>query len=94
VSFNGAGIIKIRFVNSEQRSLHESAVRLAWGFTGKHKIIKFASLLPRSFGFIFLIQAGSMTTFGSQISGVTPGTAQDTLAAHFEFCIEINRRKF
>jgi hypothetical protein len=29
VSFNGAGIIKIRFVNSEQRSLHESAVRLA-----------------------------------------------------------------
>ncbi|MFT6748147.1 MAG: glutamate-1-semialdehyde 2,1-aminomutase [Flavobacterium sp.] len=76
-------IDKIRFVNSGTEACM-SAVRLARGFTGKHKIIKFAGCY-HGHSDSFLIQAGSgAITFGSPNSpGVTPGTAQDTLLAHF-----------
>lgn len=73
----------IRFVNSGTEACM-SAVRLARGFTGKHKIIKFAGCY-HGHSDAFLIQAGSgAVTFGSPNSpGVTPGTAKDTLLARF-----------
>lgn len=74
---------KIRFVNSGTEACM-SAVRLARGFTGKEKIIKFAGCY-HGHSDSFLIQAGSgAVTFGSPNSpGVTKGTAKDTLLASF-----------
>jgi len=76
-------IDKIRFVNSGTEACM-SAVRLARGFTGKDKIIKFAGCY-HGHSDSFLIQAGSgAVTFGSPNSpGVTQGTAKDTLLANF-----------
>lgn len=76
-------IDKIRFVNSGTEACM-SAVRLARGFTGKDKIIKFAGCY-HGHSDSFLIQAGSgAVTFGSPNSpGVTQGTAKDTLLAAY-----------
>ena len=76
-------IDKIRFVNSGTEACM-SAVRLARGYTGKEKIIKFAGCY-HGHSDSFLIQAGSgAVTFGSPNSpGVTKGTAQDTLLARY-----------
>ncbi len=76
-------IDKIRFVNSGTEACM-SAVRLARGFTGKDKIIKFAGCY-HGHSDSFLIQAGSgAVTFGSPNSpGVTRGTAKDTLLANY-----------
>ncbi|MDY8136429.1 glutamate-1-semialdehyde 2,1-aminomutase [Aquimarina sp. 2201CG5-10] len=76
-------IDKIRFVNSGTEACM-SAVRLARGYTGKNKIIKFAGCY-HGHSDSFLIQAGSgAVTFGSPNSpGVTPGTAKDTLLARY-----------
>lgn len=76
-------IDKIRFVNSGTEACM-SAVRLARGYTGKEKIIKFAGCY-HGHSDSFLIQAGSgAMTFGSPNSpGVTKGTAQDTLLAKY-----------
>lgn len=73
----------IRFVNSGTEACM-SAVRLARGFTGKDKIIKFAGCY-HGHSDSFLIQAGSgAVTFGSPNSpGVTAGTAKDTLLATY-----------
>ena len=61
-----------------------SAVRLARGFTGREKIIKFSGCY-HGHSDAFLIQAGSgAVTFGSPNSpGVTQGTAKDTLLATY-----------
>ena len=91
------GIDKIRFVNSGTEACM-SAVRLARGFTGKEKIIKFAGCY-HGHSDAFLIQAGSgAVTFGSPNSpGVTQGTAKDTLLANYndidnvKMLIEANR---
>lgn len=76
-------IDKIRFVNSGTEACM-SAVRLARGFSGKDKIIKFAGCY-HGHSDSFLIQAGSgAVTFGSPNSpGVTEGTAKDTLLARY-----------
>ena len=76
-------IDKIRFVNSGTEACM-SAVRLARGYTGKDKIIKFAGCY-HGHSDSFLIQAGSgAVTFGTPNSpGVTKGTARDTLLAVF-----------
>ncbi|MGR7812333.1 glutamate-1-semialdehyde 2,1-aminomutase [Lacinutrix undariae] len=76
-------IDKIRFVNSGTEACM-SAVRLARGYTGKSKIIKFAGCY-HGHSDAFLIQAGSgAVTFGSPNSpGVTEGTAKDTLLAMY-----------
>ncbi len=76
-------IDKIRFVNSGTEACM-SAVRLARGFTGKEKIIKFSGCY-HGHSDSFLIQAGSgAVTFGSPNSpGVTQGTAKDTLLAKY-----------
>ncbi len=78
-----SNIDKIRFVNSGTEACM-SAVRLARGFTGKDKIIKFAGCY-HGHSDSFLIQAGSgAVTFGSPNSpGVTKGTAKDTLLANY-----------
>jgi glutamate-1-semialdehyde 2,1-aminomutase len=74
---------QIRMVNSGTEACM-SAVRLARGFTGKDKIIKFAGCY-HGHSDSFLIQAGSgAVTFGSPNSpGVTQGTAKDTLLADY-----------
>ena len=76
-------IDKIRFVNSGTEACM-SAVRLARGYTGRDKIIKFAGCY-HGHSDSFLIQAGSgAITFGSPNSpGVTQGTAKDTLLADY-----------
>ncbi|TVZ28584.1 glutamate-1-semialdehyde 2,1-aminomutase [Gillisia sp. Hel_I_86] len=76
-------IDKIRFVNSGTEACM-SAVRLARGFTGNEKIIKFAGCY-HGHSDSFLIQAGSgAVTFGTPNSpGVTEGTAKDTLLATY-----------
>ena len=76
-------IDKIRFVNSGTEACM-SAVRLARGFTGREKIIKFSGCY-HGHSDAFLIQAGSgAITFGSPNSpGVTQGTAKDTLLATY-----------
>lgn len=76
-------IDKIRFVNSGTEACM-SAIRLARGFTGKDKIIKFSGCY-HGHSDSFLIQAGSgAVTFGTPNSpGVTKGTAQDTLLARY-----------
>ena len=76
-------IDKIRFVNSGTEACM-SAVRLARGYTGKDKIIKFSGCY-HGHSDSFLIQAGSgAITFGSPNSpGVTQGTAKDTLLANY-----------
>jgi glutamate-1-semialdehyde 2,1-aminomutase len=76
-------IDKIRFVNSGTEACM-SAVRLARGFTGREKIIKFAGCY-HGHSDSFLIQAGSgAVTFGTPNSpGVTHGTAKDTLLATY-----------
>lgn len=82
-------IEKIRFVNSGTEACM-SAVRLARGYTGKDKIIKFAGCY-HGHSDSFLIQAGSgAVTFGSPNSpGVTQGTAKDTLLAAFNNLEEV-----
>src|SRR5690606_15364128 len=74
---------KIRFVNSGTEACM-SAIRLARGFTGRDKIIKFAGCY-HGHSDSFLIQAGSgAVTFGSPNSpGVTQGTAKDTRLANY-----------
>ena len=76
-------IDQIRMVNSGTEACM-SAVRLARGYTGREKIIKFAGCY-HGHSDAFLIQAGSgAVTFGAPNSpGVTQGTAKDTLLAQY-----------
>lgn len=61
-----------------------SAVRLARGYTGKNKIIKFEGHY-HGHADSFLVKAGSgVATFNIQtVPGVTPGVAQDTLTTAY-----------
>ena len=74
---------KVRMVNSGTEATM-SAIRLARGFTGRNKIIKFEGCY-HGHGDSFLIAAGSgVATMGAPDSpGVTQGTANDTLTAPF-----------
>ncbi len=74
---------KVRMVNSGTEACM-SAIRLARGYTGKSKVIKFDGCY-HGHADSFLIQAGSgAATLGLPNSpGVTSGTAQDTLSATF-----------
>lgn len=76
-------IEKVRMVNSGTEATM-SAIRVARGYTGKDKIIKFEGCY-HGHGDSFLIAAGSgMATMGTPNSpGVTKGTAKDTLTAPF-----------
>jgi glutamate-1-semialdehyde 2,1-aminomutase len=74
---------KVRMVNSGTEATM-SAVRVARGFTGRDKIIKFEGCY-HGHGDSFLIAAGSgAVTFGTPDSpGVTKGVANDTLTAPY-----------
>ena len=74
---------KVRLVNSGTEATM-SAIRLARGFTGREKMIKFEGCY-HGHGDSFLIAAGSgAATLGVPNSpGVTKGTAQDTLTATY-----------
>ncbi|MDR8392481.1 glutamate-1-semialdehyde 2,1-aminomutase [Aliifodinibius sp. S!AR15-10] len=74
---------KIRMVNSGTEACM-SAIRVARGYTGRDKVIKFEGNY-HGHGDSFLIKAGSgPLTLGSPSSpGVTKGTAEDTLNADF-----------
>jgi len=76
-------IEKIRMVNSGTEATM-SAIRLARGFTGRNKIIKFEGCY-HGHADCLLVKAGSgALTFGQPSSaGVTPGAANDTLIAQF-----------
>jgi len=76
-------IDKVRMVNSGTEACM-SAVRLARGYTGKDKIIKFAGCY-HGHADCFLIQAGSgALTFGEPNSpGVPEAVAKDTLIAQY-----------
>ena len=73
----------VRMVNSGTEATM-SAIRLARGYTGKDKIIKFDGCY-HGHGDSFLIAAGSgAVTMGTPDSpGVTKGTAKDTLIARY-----------
>ncbi|NJM94354.1 MAG: glutamate-1-semialdehyde 2,1-aminomutase, partial [Cytophagales bacterium] len=73
----------VRMVNSGTEATM-SAIRLARGYTGRHKIIKLEGGY-HGHGDSFLISAGSgVATLGIADSpGVTPGTAQDTLTVPY-----------
>jgi glutamate-1-semialdehyde 2,1-aminomutase len=77
------GVDKIRMVNSGTEATM-SAIRVARGYTGKNKIIKFKGNY-HGHGDSFLIEAGSgALTMGEPSSpGVTEGTAKDTLNAEY-----------
>jgi len=77
------GVDKVRMVNSGTEATM-SAIRVARGYTGKNKIIKFKGNY-HGHGDSFLIEAGSgALTMGEPSSpGVTEGTAQDTLNARY-----------
>jgi glutamate-1-semialdehyde 2,1-aminomutase len=74
---------KVRMVNSGTEACM-SAIRVARGYTGKDKVIKFEGNY-HGHGDSFLIKAGSgALTLGSPSSpGVTSGTAKDTLIADY-----------
>lgn len=74
---------RVRMVNSGTEACM-SAVRVARGYTGKEKIIKFEGNY-HGHGDSFLIKAGSgALTLGKPSSpGVTKGTAKDTLNANY-----------
>ena len=76
-------IEKVRMVNSGTEATM-SAIRVARGFTGRDKIIKFEGNY-HGHGDSFLIAAGSgAVTFGTPDSpGVTKGVANDTLTAPY-----------
>jgi glutamate-1-semialdehyde 2,1-aminomutase len=85
------GMDRIRMVNSGTEACM-SAVRVARGYTGRNKIVKFEGCY-HGHGDSFLIKAGSgALTFGTPSSpGVTPGTAQDTLTASFNNLEEVDK---
>jgi glutamate-1-semialdehyde 2,1-aminomutase len=73
----------IRMVNSGTEACM-SAVRLARGFTGKNKILKFEGHY-HGHADVFLVKAGSgLATLQIQtVPGITAGVSQDTLTAPF-----------
>lgn len=76
---NNRFIEKIRFVSSGTEAVM-SAIRLARGFSGKNKIIKFEGCY-HGHSDALLVKAGSgLVTFGNSSSaGVPEGTVQDTI---------------
>lgn len=80
---------KVRMVNSGTEATM-SAIRVARGYTGRDKIIKFEGCY-HGHGDSFLIAAGSgAITFGHPDSpGVTKGVANDTLTAPFNDLVSV-----
>ncbi|MDX1617849.1 MAG: glutamate-1-semialdehyde 2,1-aminomutase [Balneolaceae bacterium] len=86
------GLEKIRMVNSGTEACM-SAVRVARGYTGRDKVIKFEGNY-HGHGDSFLINAGSgALTLGSPSSpGVTKATAEDTIIADYNDLHGVKKR--
>ena len=70
---------KIRFVNSGTEATM-SAIRLARGYTGRNKIVKFIGNYHGHVDSLLVATGSSAATLGVPNSpGVTPGTVQDTI---------------
>ena len=84
-------IEKIRMVNSGTEATM-SAIRLARGYTGKDKVIKFNGCY-HGHGDSFLIKAGSgASTFGAPDSlGVTKANAKNTISLEYNDIEAVNR---
>ncbi len=84
-------IDQIRFVNSGTEAVM-TAVRLARGYTGRHKIIKFNGCYHGHLDSM-LIKAGSGLAGTAEASskGVPPGTAQDTLIVELNNLAELSQ---
>ena len=81
----------IRMVNSGTEACM-SAIRLARGYTGRNKIIKFEGCY-HGHADSFLVKAGSgLATFNIQtVPGVTAGVANDTLTAPYNDLVSVQR---
>lgn len=81
----------IRMVNSGTEACM-SALRLARGYTGRNKFIKFEGCY-HGHADPFLVKAGSgLATFGiQQVPGVTKGVAEDTLTAPYNDLIAVEK---
>lgn len=76
-------IEKIRFVNSGTEATM-SAIRLARGFTGKDKFIKFDGCYHGHADFLLVASGSGLATFGTPDSaGVTEGNARDTVVVPY-----------
>jgi len=74
---------KVRLVNSGTEAT-ASAIRLARGYTGRTKIIKFAGNYHGHVDSLLVAAGSSAATLGVPDSpGVTPGTSQDTLVLRY-----------
>lgn len=70
---------KVRLVSSGTEATM-SAIRLARGFTGRHKVIKFAGNYHGHVDSLLVAAGSAAATLGVPNSpGVTPGTVQDTI---------------
>lgn len=85
---------KVRFVNSGTEATM-SAIRLARGFTGRDKIIKFDGCYHGHADFLLVAAGSGLATFGTPDSaGVTKANARDTIVLPFndikplEECLE------
>ena len=85
------GIEKVRMVNSGTEAVM-SAIRLARGFTGRDKIIKFDGCYHGHCD-AMLVRAGSgaMTSGRPNSLGVPDGAAQDTLIAEYNNLEDVQR---
>ncbi len=74
---------RVRFVNSGTEATM-SAIRLARGYTGRNKIIKFDGCYHGHADFLLVAAGSGMATFGTPDSaGVTEANAKDTLVLPF-----------
>ena len=86
-------IEKIRFVNSGTEATM-SAIRLARGYTGRNKIVKFIGNYHGHVDSLLVDAGSSAATLGVPNSpGVTPGTVQDTIVLPYN-CVDAVRKTF
>ena len=84
---------KIRFVNSGTEATM-SAVRLARGYTGRNKIVKFIGNYHGHVDSLLVAAGSSAATLGVPNSpGVTPGAIQDTILLPYN-CVDTVRNTF